>query len=206
MFRAAILSVVLLAVLPRTSAVPLLAQEPPDTPPPVQTIDTASPGPTPRGAFLRAAAFPAWGHVYIDEPVRGGVFFTLQSTSYFMLFKTLARLAEAEERRDVAAGIAADSLQRIMATDSVLADRLADPVAFEDAVAASDRVQTRQDLVDSRQRQRQDWLVYTATFTFASAVDAYVAAHLKGFPDLDVMPAANGAVRLRVRLPTGRRR
>ena len=161
-------------------------------------------GPTPRGAFLRALAFPAWGHVHIDEPGRGGVFFALQSTSYFMLFKTLARLGEAEDRRDVAAGLVADSLRLAMEADSALAERLADPVAFEDEVAGNPRVQPHQALVSSRERQRQDWIVYTITFTFASAVDAYVAAHLKGFPDLDVLPAAGGALQLRLSVPTGR--
>jgi hypothetical protein len=192
-----------MAVMAAVLVAPLAAQNVPDSVPPVPDTVAAEPGPTPRGAFLRAVAFPAWGHVYIDEPVRGGVFFTLQSASYFMLFKTLARLAEAEHRRDVAAGIAADSLRRRMETDSALAELLSDPLAFEEAVAGSERVEARQDLVDSRTRHRQDWFVYTATFTFASAVDAYVAAHLKGFPDFDVTPAANGAVRLRLSFPTG---
>jgi len=202
--RAALPSV-LLALLVAALAPPLAGQVVADTAAPVQET-TVEPGPTPRGAFLRAVALPAWGHLYINEPVRGGVFFGLQTASYFMLVKTLGKLGEAEERRDLAVGLAADSIRLVMETDTALARRLADPVLFDEAVQAAPRVEAPQALVDSRTRHRQDWLVYTATFTFAAAVDAYVAAHLKGFPDFDITPATDGAVRLRMRFPTGRRR
>jgi hypothetical protein len=72
------------------SAAPASAQDPvlpPDTMPVADTIPQELP--SPRAAFARAMVIPGWGHVYVGEYRRGAVYFALQSTSWFMLVKTL---------------------------------------------------------------------------------------------------------------------
>jgi hypothetical protein len=189
------------------AALPVQAQDPvlePDTMPVADTIPRDLP--SPRAAFLRAVLVPGLGHAYMDEYTRGAVYFSLQSTSWFMLVKTIRRLNDVQDRDERLTGLAADSLAAAMAADSALAEALEDPDAYEDALLTYPGLQNARSLVRARRQQRQDWVAYTLFFTFAAAVDAYVTAHLKDFPaDVIAEPAAGGRLNLGVQIPIGRR-
>ncbi|HEX6133204.1 MAG TPA: DUF5683 domain-containing protein [Longimicrobiales bacterium] len=198
-----------LLILPVLAGAPVRAQNPvlqPDTMPVADTIPSELP--SPRGAFVRALLVPGWGHVYIDEYTRGGVYFSLQSASWFMLVKTLRKLSDVKERDSRLTRLAVDSLEQAMAADTALARMLTeDPVAYENALLTYPGLQHTRGLVDSRKQQRQDWITYTLFFTFAAAVDAYVSAHLKDFPaDVTTEPAQGGGLRIGVHVPLGTRR
>ena len=188
------------------SATPALAQNPvlePDTMPVADTIPREFP--SPRAAFARAMVVPGWGHVYTGEYARGAVYFTLQSTSWFMLVKTLRKLDEVEDRDERLTSLATDSLAAAMAADSALAEELQDPQAYETALLGYPGLQNARSLARARRQQRQDWITYTLFFTFAAAVDAYVTAHLKDFPaEVIAEPAAGGRMNFGVQIPMGR--
>ncbi|HSJ30875.1 MAG TPA: DUF5683 domain-containing protein [Longimicrobiales bacterium] len=190
------------------SATPARAQDPvldPDTMPVADTIPRELP--SPRAAFVRAMVVPGWGHLYTGEYTRGAVYFTLQSTSWFMLVKTLRRLDEVEDREDRLTALATDSLEAAMAADSALAEDLQDPEAYETALLGYPGLQNARSLARARRQQRQDWITYTLFFTFAAAVDAYVTAHLKDFPgEVIAEPAPGGRMDLGVQIPVGRGR
>jgi hypothetical protein len=181
----------------------------------VAAPDTLSPvaepippeGLLPRTAFIRALLVPGWGHFSLGENRRGAVYLTLQSTSWFMLLKTMGRLDDARGTERGLAGLAADSLAREMAQDTALARALEDPVAYERALETFPGLTGARDLVTSRQRHRQDWIVYTAVLTFASAVDAYVTAHLADFPaEITASRRADNGIAVGLRVPVGRGR
>src|SRR5690606_34873746 len=114
----------------------LAAQEPPppvpDTLPVADTIPTELP--SPRGAFLRALVVPGWGHFYSGSYVRGSVYASLQGGSWFMLIKTLRRLGEAQDRDDRLTRLATDSLNALIAEDTMIARILSNPEAFRQAL------------------------------------------------------------------------
>jgi hypothetical protein len=189
------------------TAAPALAQNPvlePDTMPVADTIPTEFP--SPRAAFLRAVVVPGWGHVYSGEYTRGAVYFTLQSTSWFMLVKTIRRLNDVQDRDERLTGLAIDSLEAAMAADPALAEQLSDPDAYEEALLTYPGLGNARSLVRARRQQRQDWIAYTLFFTFAAGVDAYVTAHLKDFPaDIIAQPGLDGRLDLGLGIPVGRR-
>lgn len=164
-------------------------------------------GPSPGGAFFRSIAVPGWGQASVGSYGRGAVWFAIQSASWYMLLKTIGELSEVRgiESRRVAA--ATDSLNQLIATDpEEYQDLSEDPIAFENAIAADSAVAASRKLIDAREQQRQDWIVYTMFFTLLSGVDAYVTAHLKGFPDvLLVEPRSDGGLDLGVSVPVGSR-
>ena len=176
----------------------------PDTMPVADTIPQELP--TPRAAFVRALLVPGWGHAYLGETRRAVAYGALQTTSWFMLVKTLSRLGDIQERDDALTALARDSLNAAMAADSVLARQLEDPDRFETALLTYPGLENARNLVGAREQQRQDWIVYTSFFTFVAAVDAYVTAHLKDFPaDISTSRSADGGVSIGVRLPVGSR-
>lgn len=194
------------------------AQNPVPDPPPV-TIDTVVQAPAvradtipqeglvPRGAFIRALLVPGWGHLHIREPRRGAIFIALQGSSWFMLVKTMSRLSDVRDAQRVLEVLGRDSMYAAMAADTAIARQLADPIAFDNALAEYPGLTETRNLAISRRRHRQDWIVYTLVFTFAGAIDAYVAAHLKDFPgDFTAAPAPGGGASLQLSVPIGRRR
>lgn len=196
------------AVVLMLSSAPATAQNPvleSDTMPVADTIPREFP--SPRAAFLRAVIVPGWGHVYTDEYTRGAVYFALQSTSWFMLVKTLRKLNDVENLDERLTALAADSLEAAMAADPELADQLQDPNAYETALLTYPGLQNARSLARARRQQRQDWIAYTLFFTFAAGVDAYVTAHLKDFPvDIVTEPGFDGRLNVGVQIPVGRRR
>ncbi len=170
-------------------------------------VDTTRHGPSPRSAMLKSLVLPGWGQFSSGSYVRGSIYMAIGLSSWGMLGKTLHKLGQAEDRRDLAVAAAVDSLITLVREDSLIAEQLKDPFVFREAVMQDSLVAHRTNLVDARRQQRQDWIAYTAFFTFLNALDAYVAAHLKDFPaELDVERRADGgvAVGMRVALPTRR--
>jgi hypothetical protein len=189
-------------------AAPASAQDPvlqPDTMPVADTIPQELP--SPRAAFARAMVIPGWGHAYTGEYRRGAVYFALQSTSWFMLVKTLRRLDEVQDRDRRLTRLATDSLEIAIAADTALARQLEDPLAYEAALLTYPGLQNARSLARARRGQRQDWVTYTLFFTFAAAVDAYVTTHLKDFPgEVQTLPSTDGGLSLSVSVPVGRKR
>jgi hypothetical protein len=161
----------------------------------------------PRGALIRALVVPGWGHLYVGTPRRAAVFATLQGASWFMLGRTIHRHGTARDAERAAEAVARDSLATAMAADTALARQLADPFRFQQALDQNPGFASARALADSRGRHRQDWIVYTVAFTFAAAIDAYVAAHLAEFPaDLTAAPGSDGGVSIGLRFSPGLRR
>ncbi|NJD11483.1 MAG: hypothetical protein FIB01_13970 [Gemmatimonadetes bacterium] len=178
---------------------PAAAQVAPDTLP---ADSTRRENTAPRNAFIKALLVPGWGHFSIGTPVRGVFYVALEGSSWYMLGKTLRKLADAQDRERGFVKIAKDSLNALMAADSVARKRLSDPLAYDAAIAAHPDVARLSPLVKARKQQRQDWITYTVFFTFLSAVDAYVTAQLQGFPgDITATPTGDGGVALRFDVP-----
>jgi hypothetical protein len=207
MYRRLMLGAACMAGL--AGALPAVAQDPvlaPDTMPVADTIPRELP--SPRAAFVRALLVPGLGHAYVGEYTRGGVYFSLQSTSWFMLVKTLRKLDDVKDRDGALTALAVDSLAAAMAADPDLAEQLQnDPVAYENALLTYPGLQHTRLLARARRQQRQDWIAYTLFFTFAGAVDAYVTAHLKDFPaDVTAQPSSDGGLSIGAHIPVGSRR
>lgn len=179
-----------------------------ETPPAAVVPDTIpDEAPVPRNAFVRSLLVPGWGHMYIGEPRRGAFFIATQSASWFMLVKTIGRLNDARVSARETEVLGRDSLYSAMAADTALARQLSVPTAFNETLLEFRGLADRQALASTRERHRQDWIVYTVVLTFAGAVDAYVAAHLKDFPgDITAAPMPGGGASLRVTVPVGWRR
>jgi len=178
---------------------PAAAQVSPDTLP---RDSTPRENTAPRNAFIKSLLVPGWGHFSIGAPVRGVFYVALEGSSWYMLVKTLGKLSDAQDRERVVVKIAKDSLNVLMTVDSVARKRLADPLAYDAAVAADPDVAHMSGLVTARKQQRQDWITYTLFFTFLSAVDAYVTAHLSAFPaNISATPTTDGGVSLRMDVP-----
>lgn len=151
--------------------------------------------PTPTRAFVRSLLLPGLGQSAFSAYFRGGVYFATSSTSWYMLLKSHARLGQArdvEERR--AAAIKAD----------LLADGVDDPETIANAQANDAMLRGMKDLVESRRQQREDWIAVTLFWTLASALDAFVTAHLYEFPGRvtgSMLPG--GTVEVGVSFPLG---
>jgi hypothetical protein len=180
-------------------AVPVSGQVSPDTLPADSTPAESS---APRNAFIKSLLVPGWGHFSIGSEGRGLFYIALQGSSWYMLAKTLGKLSDVQDKQGGFERIARDSLDLLIASDTAAARILGDPVAYDAAVASHPDVARLSPLVRARKQQRQDWITYTLFFTFLSAVDAYVTAHLIQFPaDLTVAPAQDGGLMLRLDVP-----
>ncbi len=195
---------------------PLRAQEAPrpvPLPPDSAAAADARIGPSPAGAFVRSLLVPGWGQAAHGAYVRGGAFFTLQTGSWFMLVKTMGKLAEArsiEVRRvGLVRDLVRDSLLALAEAEPERAERYADPRALEldvqRAAEQDERVTDIRGLVHAREEQREDWIAMTIFVTLMSGVDALVNAHLSDFPArVAVDPLPGGRFTVGVTLPAGR--
>ena len=199
-----------LVVLLLALATPAWSQVPPAQVPVGDSVMVADTipheGSSPRGAFVRALIIPGWGHASVGAYKRGVVYGALQTASWGMLVKTLVKLSDVQDRADMFESAARDSLDLLIAQDTAAARRLSAEGAYEAAVESSPNFAGTMLLVNSRKDQRQDWVVLTLFFTMASAVDAYVTAHLRDFPaDFTTQAGADGSVGFKVSVPVGGR-
>jgi hypothetical protein len=187
---------VLLLMLPAQSA---FAQNIPaarDTAAVVDSVRRLAPG----KALMRSLLLPGWGQFSVGATGRGAFFLAAQGSSYYMLARTRSRLNDARDKHET---------QRELARDSILSVPEVDTTNLELKIDSLDAVIARKSLVNSRERQMQDWITYTIFFTLASGVDAFVAAHLADFPvQIETQPQTNGSmdVKFTVPLPSRRRR
>jgi hypothetical protein len=162
---------------------------------------------TPRKAFFRSVLVPGWGQFSVDANRRGAIFVALQSTSWFMLGKTLHKYSEAKDLAEERSAAARDSIEALMRTDTVLNRRFSNPDTLQAKIDSTLSVSRARRLINSRRQQRQDWITYTLVLTLASGVDAYVAAHLADFPaTVGAEPRIGGGMNLRVGIPLPQRR
>ena len=185
---------------------PVPGAAPADTTRPQASPDTAGNRLTPRSAFIRSLIIPGWGQAKAGAYKRGGIFFGIQSASWYMLLKTLAKLGDAREIEANHVAFVTDSLNARAAQDTAFANQIKDPVKFQEHVDDYEPVEGIRALIESREQQRQDWITYTIFFTLASGVDAYVAAHLSDFPaTITTRPSAGGGLQLQLSIPVQRK-
>ena len=134
---------------------------------------------TPGGAFLRALILPGWGHASIGSYGRGGFYFLTESTTGFMLFRTLHRLGNAKDARDLKESRVRETLPAGLSSDSVAV------LVGRDAEVAHTRR-----LVFTRRQQLEDWMAVGVFLLFVSGADAFVSAHLRDFPPAVEVQAA----------------
>lgn len=157
---------------------------------------------SPGRIFLRSLAIPGWGHAVVGSDTRAAFYTAAQTGTVLMVLKSASRQRSADrfrrtEQRRVENEL---RLQGIQSPDSLRVLAQADP-----------RVLERQELVDTRGQQVEDWVALGLFITLLGAADAFVAAHLADFPEalsLDVMrrPSDRGwdvMFRLPVRGPGG---
>lgn len=203
LFIAALLVAVIVPAATATAQEPV----PPDTLPVVDVDTAVNGGPRPRTVFIKAMVVPGWGHASIGAYRRGAVYFTLQAASWAMLGKSIHRLNDVRDRERGLVALGRDSLDALIAADTAIARELEDPEAYEQALLEYPGIQGARNLIVARQRHRQDWIVYVIVTTFASAIDAYVAAHLADFPrEVTTAPTVDGGVALSIRVPIGPKR
>ena len=182
---------------------PAAAQQRPDS---VARTDTIARRVSPGTAFYRSLLVPGWGQLSVGAPKRAAAFITIQGASAFMLTKTMIKLEDAREVEEEREEAARDSLDALMATDTIARKRLSDPVEYQAAIDSTEGVQRVRRLIDSRKQQRQDWVTYLLVSTLASGVDAFVAAHLADFPArVDAEMRRDGGYDLKFTVPTRRR-
>jgi hypothetical protein len=174
--------------------------------------DTTAPGISPRGAMLRSFLVPGWGQSAMGSYRRGGIFFAIRGGAGYMLFKTIGRLNEARDIEARGVRLAKDSLDALIAMDSVMAARrwhvlrddrgLSDPVVYDMAVDSFPGVAGARALVRAREQQKQDWVTTFIVTALLDGIDAYVNAHFARFPvSIDTRPEPGGGASFRLTVP-----
>jgi len=148
---------------------------------------------TPRGAFIRSALIPGWGHAKVGAFVRGGFYFTVEATAALMVFKTQTRISLAQNRL---------AMREAVVTARLEAEGLTDPAEIEAALSEDPEVEDLRALEDTRAGQREDWLALGLFLMLIGGVDAYVSAHLADFPAAVVIaPTPDRGVEIGLSLP-----
>jgi len=180
-------------------APPLSAQEAPDTTPAARAQEPVLPMPavSPRSAFLRSLALPGWGHASLGSYNRGAFYFGAQTATVWMLLTVRQRRTAAEKARDI---LIEDVEYRARA------EGITDPFEIESRVDADASVGEAQGLVDARDQQFEDWLALGIFLVLLGGADAYVSAHLAGFPapiDINSRMRADDRVEIGISIPVG---
>jgi hypothetical protein len=158
--------------------------------------------PSPSGAFVRSLLIPGWGQASLGSYFRGGVYFAAQTGSTYMLLATEARIREARDLERRFAARTEQDLRLRAETDTALARQIADPDTLLRLVRQDPLVADVRQLAEARVQHREDWITWLVFWTLASAVDAYVAAHLVDFPaGIALTPAPAGGALLSASIP-----
>lgn len=148
---------------------------------------------SPRGAFIRSAFVPGWGHAEVGAYVRGGFYFTAEAASALMLFKTQTRIDRTRKKLAV---------REAVVTARLAAEGITDPTEIETALAEDPEVEDLRSLEETRLGQREDWLALGLFLMLIGGVDAYVSAHLADFPTAVVVePSPTGGMEVSLSLP-----
>jgi hypothetical protein len=165
--------------------------------------------PSPSGAFVRSLLIPGWGQASLGSYFRGGVYFAAQTGSAYMLLATEARIREARDLERRFAARTEQDLRLRAETDTALARQVANPDTLLRLVRQDPLVADVRQLAEARVQHREDWITWLVFWTLASAVDAYVAAHLVDFPAgiaLTPAPAGGALLSASIALPSFGRR
>jgi len=150
---------------------------------------------SPKGAFLRSALIPGWGHAEVGAYGRGAFYFALESGVAFMFLKSHSRLSLARDRLAMWESVITARLQ---------AQGVEDLDALEEALASDERVADLRGLEVARSSQREDWMALGIFFLFLGGADAFVSAHLADFPppvEINVDAAPTGRMEVSVSVP-----
>jgi hypothetical protein len=142
----------------------------------MESADTVPLGPrriTPRGAFIRSALIPGWGHAEVGAHVRGGFYFAVEAASAFMIYKTQTRITRTEERLAV---------REAILTSRLASQGITDPLEVEAALEEDPEYEDLTALRETRSGQREDWIALGLFMMLIGGVDGYVSAHLADFP------------------------
>ncbi len=150
---------------------------------------------SPRGAFIRSALVPGWGHAKVGAHVRGAFYFTAEAASALMIFKTQTRIDRT--RRKLA-------IREAVVTARLGAGGVTDPGEIEAALAEDPEIEDLRALEEVRAGQREDWVALGLFLMLIGGVDGYVSAHLADFPTAVVLePAPGGGVEIGLSLSVG---
>ncbi|HUG35460.1 MAG TPA: hypothetical protein VML54_00825 [Candidatus Limnocylindrales bacterium] len=152
-------------------------------------------GVSPRGALIRAMLVPGWGHVSIGSHTRGGFYFALEAATAYTFVRTQIRLNEARERAE---------LRESIVLTRLAAEGVVDATEVQARLEADEPLQGLQALVDSREGQQEDLIAWSIFLVFLTGADAYVSAHLSGFPtpiEMDAAATPDGRAEVMLRIP-----
>lgn len=148
---------------------------------------------SPRGAFLRSALIPGWGHAAVGAQGRGAFYFFVEAVSGFMIVKTQSRLNLARNRV---------SMRESVLTARILESGVEDLLEIEELLAEDEVLEDLRGLEEARGDQREDWVALGIFFLFLGGADAYVSAHLTDFPGaVEINATSTGRVEVGVSLP-----
>lgn len=148
---------------------------------------------TPRGAFIRSAIIPGWGHAEVGAHGRGAFYFMVEAISGFMFLKTQTRLDLARDRR---------ALRESVLTEKLTESGVEDPVELEELLSEDMILEDLRGLEETRSAQREDWMALGIFFLFLGGADAYVSAHLADFPGaVEINATPSGGMELGISLP-----
>ena len=164
---------------------------------PVASDTTLAPaGPermSPRGAFIRSALIPGWGHAEVGAFVRGGFYFGVEATAGFMIYKTQTRVSRTRAQL---------AMREDVVTARLEAQGITDPAEIEAGLAEDPVIEDLRSLEVTRKEQREDWIALGLFFMLIGGVDGYVSAHLADFPVAVVIePNPNRGMELGFSLP-----
>jgi hypothetical protein len=159
-------------------------------------VDEASVGAVSgRGAFIRSALIPGWGHAKVGAFTRGAFYFSAQSSVAFMALKTQSRIKRTDERIKV---------RETAIRSRLVAEGIDDLAAIEAALEEDEIVADLRLLRESRAEQREDWLALGIFLMLIGGADAYVSSHLTDIPTAVVIePTPDGGVEVGLSLLVG---
>ena len=176
-------------VLPDSVVAPPTGQEVEITPEEVQTD-----GISPRGAFIRSAILPGWGHARVGAHVRGAFYFAAEATSALMIYKTNTRIDRTRKKLAVREAVVTERL----AAEGATAEEI------ETALEEDPEIEDLRSLEETRTGQREDWIALALFLMLIGGVDGYVSAHLADFPTAVVIePNPAGGMEIGLSLPIG---
>jgi hypothetical protein len=172
--RALLLTTLIAGTAPAAAGSAQTPEAPAPAPAPGDSVGVDSLRVSPRAALFRSLAVPGWGQAYVGAPVRGGIYFALETGSLWMLLRSRAELQQARVR------------ERFLKDAGTL------PISESLTLA------------EARRKQVEDWVTLSVFFVLFSGADAYVAAQLSDFSQhVGVIPDETGTLRLEARFPTG---
>ena len=172
-----------------------LATSPPANEEAVSTDEAPVGRISPRGAFIRSALIPGWGHAKVGAMFGGLSISRAEAASALMIYKTHTRIGRT--RRML-------SQREAVVTARLEAGGMTDPDEIEAALAEDPEIEDLRSLEETRSGQREDWIALGLFMMLIGGVDGYVSAHLADFPAAVVLePTPGGGMEISFSLSVG---